>query len=189
MSIFARIIFNVRIKKFKFFNSIFRTYYFKIIGMQIGNNTFLPKIIVTWPHQVSIGSNCVLEDLIFFKFDGIYGKGSSIKIDNNVFIGRGCEFNSNCNITIREFSNIASGCKFIDHDHGIKINERIGVQESNKAAILIEEDVWLGVNVVVLKGVNIGKGAVVGAGSVVTKNIPSNEIWAGVPAKKIGIRK
>lgn len=57
-----------------------------------------------------------------------------------------------------------------------------------EVAIVVEEDVWLGVNVVVLKGVTIGRGAVVGAGAVVTKSIPPFEIWAGIPAHRIGIR-
>ena len=52
----------------------------------------------------------------------------------------------------------------------------------------LEKDVWLGVNVVVLKGVTIGQGAVVGAGAIMTKSIPACEIWAGVPARKVGTR-
>ena len=56
------------------------------------------------------------------------------------------------------------------------------------APIVLEDDVWLGVNVVVLKGVTIGRGAVVGAGAIVTKSIPACEIWAGVPARKVGTR-
>jgi len=62
-------------------------------------------------------------------------------------------------------------------------------QIAPKSAIYIEEDVWFGCNVVVLKGVYIGKGAVIAAGAVVNKSIPPYEIWGGVPAKKIGVRK
>lgn len=54
--------------------------------------------------------------------------------------------------------------------------------------IVIGKDVWIGANAVILPGRNIGDGAVVGAGSVVTKNIPAYEVWAGNPAKKIGER-
>jgi len=53
---------------------------------------------------------------------------------------------------------------------------------------LIKEDVWIGAKSIVLKGVTIGKGAIVGAGAVVTKNIPSYKIAVGVPAKVIGER-
>ena len=51
----------------------------------------------------------------------------------------------------------------------------------------IGDDVWLGVNVTVLKGVNIGDGALVGAGSLVTKSIPPHVIAAGVPARVIRV--
>ena len=57
------------------------------------------------------------------------------------------------------------------------------------APVVLRDHVWIGANAVILKGVEIGRGAVVAAGAVVTKNIPPNEIWGGVPAKKIGERK
>lgn len=55
--------------------------------------------------------------------------------------------------------------------------------------IVIEEDVWLGANVVVLSGVRIGRGAVVAAGAVVTKDVPSMALVGGVPAKLIRMRQ
>ena len=166
-----------------------RKLFLSCFGMNIGKGTFLPKLYITWPHQVIIGKNCNLEHGIYFKYDGIWSKGPSIIIDDNVFIGSTCEFNINCGIKIGSYSNIASGCRFVDHDHGIKSGLPIGGQASVKKEIILEEDVWLGCNVVILKGVNIGKGAIVGAGAVVTKSIPSQEIWAGVPARFIAKRK
>ena len=165
--------------------SWFRIVYYSIYGLKIGEKTHLSSIKVTWPHQVSIGSQCNLEDDIFFKYDGIWQTGPSIIIADNVFIGSGCEFNINTGIRIGRDSNIASGCKFIDHDHGSALGVRIGAQASVRSAIVICDDVWLGVNVIVLKGVTIGEGAIVAAGAVVNKSIPAFEIWGGVPAKFI----
>lgn len=54
-----------------------------------------------------------------------------------------------------------------------------------KTGIYIAENVWIGAGVTILPGCHIGKNSIVGAGSVVTKSIPNNEIWAGVPAQKI----
>ena len=150
-----------------------RTAWWHMQGMQIGGGTLLPRVHVTWPHQVSLGSNCVLEHDIYFKYDGIYAPGPSIVIGDKVFIGFGCEFNVRRRIEIGSDCLIASGCKFIDHDHGterrdIPMREQVHGAE---AGIILERDVWLGVNVVVLKGVRIGQGAIVAAGAVVTKSI------------------
>jgi acetyltransferase-like isoleucine patch superfamily enzyme len=57
-----------------------------------------------------------------------------------------------------------------------------------RAAIVIGGDVWLGANVIVLKGVTIGTGAIVAAGAVVNRSIAENQIWGGVPAKFIKMR-
>ena len=59
-------------------------------------------------------------------------------------------------------------------------NERGG-----SSAVVVEDDVWLGMNVVVLKGCRIGKGTVVAANSVVTRSLPAGVIAAGVPARVI----
>ena len=130
-----------------------------------------------------------MEDDIFFKYAHSWQPGPSIVIQDRVFIGKGCEFNSRRRVEIGNDCLIASGCKFIDHDHDLVLGE--GPMHSLggvEAPITLESDVWLGVNVVVLKGVTLGRGAVVGAGAVVTKSIPAFEIWAGVPARKIGQR-
>lgn len=166
-----------------------RNAYYRLQGMKIGAQTYLPKIQVTWPHQVSIGHNCKLERDIYFKFDGIWSPCPSIVIGDTTFIGRGCEFNISERIEIGNNALIASGCKFIDHNHGMNIGILMNQQKSFESAIVLEDDVWLGFNTIILKGVHIGNGAVVAAGSVVNKSIPSNEIWGGVPANKIGVRK
>lgn len=54
--------------------------------------------------------------------------------------------------------------------------------------IIIEDDVWIGANAIILSGVTIGEGAIIGAGSVVTKNVEPYTIFAGNPAKKIKMR-
>lgn len=161
-----------------------------MLGMKIGTGTLLPRVHVTWPHQVSLGENCRLEHGIYFKYDGLWAPGPSLVIRDRVFIGFGCEFNLRKRIEIGADCLIASGCKFIDHDHGTStrdtpVNRQPGGAE---AEIILGEDVWLGANVVVLKGVRLGRGAIVAAGAVVTKNIPEFEIWGGVPARQIGVR-
>lgn len=158
--------------------------------MQIGRGTLLPKVHVTWPHQVSLGEDCRLEHEIYFKFDGIYAPGPSIVIRDRVFLGFGCEFNIRKRIEIGDDCLIGSGAKFVDHDHGSDARDRPMNQQTSgaEADIVIAPDVWLGANVVVLKGVRIGRGAIVAAGAIVTKDIAEFEIWGGVPARKISER-
>ncbi|HEX3717554.1 MAG TPA: acyltransferase [Verrucomicrobiae bacterium] len=165
-----------------------RTAWLKFCGLNIGKNTVVPKISVTWPHQVKIGNNCELEPDIWFKFDGIWCHGPSIIIGDGVFIGRGCEFNITEGITVGRRCAIASGCKFIDHDHGIE-GDRIDETPGAKAEIKIGDNVWFGCNGIVLKGVEIGASAVIAAGAVVTKDIPAGEIWGGVPAIRLSSRQ
>jgi acetyltransferase-like isoleucine patch superfamily enzyme len=173
--------------KAKLFSAL-RKLWFKALGMKIGEGTVVPKLYITWPHQVILGGNCHLEHDIYFKYDGIWKAGSTIVLGDRVFIGTGCEFNINHGITIGNDALIASGCRFIDHDHSFEFGQPMNKQLGKGKAILIGEDVWIGCNVVVLKGVEIGDGAIVAAGAVLTKSILPGEIWGGVPAKKIGQR-
>ena len=166
-----------------------RRLWYQFQGMKIGAGTVLPKIYVTWPHQVLIGANCLLEHQVYFKYDGIWKKGPSIVLGNKIFLGTGCEFNINHGITIGDDALIASGSRFIDHDHGYELGIPMNRQPGNGKPITIGKDVWIGCNAVVLKGVDIGEGAIVAAGAVVTKSILPREIWAGIPARKIGERK
>ena len=53
------------------------------------------------------------------------------------------------------------------------------------APVVIENNVFIGAHCIILKGVSIGENSIIGAGSVVTKNVPANQIWAGNPAKFI----
>lgn len=84
---------------------------------------------------------------------------------------------------------LGSGVKLLSSDfHSVNPMIRITDQDTKQAhhsPIHIGNNVFIGMNSIVLKGVTIGDNAVVGAGSVVTKSIPANQIWAGNPAKFI----
>ena len=163
-----------------------RKTYLRLLGAKIGPGTLIPKCEVPWPHQIQIGSGCTLEPDIYFKFDGYWHPGPNILIGNNVFIGRGVEFNVQGRIEVGDDSGVGSGCILADHNHATApIPRRMRDQTVEIEPIVIGRDVIIGVNSVILKGVQIGDGAVVGSGSVVTKSIPAGEIWAGNPARKI----
>lgn len=85
-------------------------------------------------------------------------------------------------------NNVAIGpnCTFYTHDH-IYTNKNLPTWKGGiiKKPIIIEDDSWIGANVTILPGVLIGRRSIVAAGSVVTTSVPSNSIYAGVPAKLI----
>ena len=114
--------------------------------------------------------------------------GPNIMIGSNCFVGHGVEFNIRKYVRIGNDCLIAAGVRFIDHDHGISLDALIREQEGPESPIEVGNDVWIGVNAVILKGVVVGKGAVIGAGAVVNRSIPESEIWGGVPAKPLGRR-
>jgi acetyltransferase-like isoleucine patch superfamily enzyme len=86
-------------------------------------------------------------------------------------VGDYTKFNISKKITEGDNCLIAAGWRFIDHNHGTMLGKLMNTQKAPKKEINLEDDVWLGCNVLILKGVHIGEGAA--AGSVVTKNIPS----------------
>ena len=102
-------------------------------------------------------------------------------IDRNSYIGVHQTITIGRNVLIAAYYYIISG----NHCYA---SRQIPIQKQGfflGKPITIGDDVWLGTHVVVLEGVNIGTGAVVGTGSLVNKDIPPYEIWAGVPAKFI----
>lgn len=128
------------------------------------------------------------------------GSGSLIvnsSMDRNSFCGYDCII---VNTTIGSFCSIASNCEIGGASHSIDWVSTSPVFNENKDQIkkkyslykfattkntIIGNDVWIGSKVLVKSGVNIGTGAVIGMWSVVTKDIPHYEIWAGNPTREI----
>ena len=108
---------------------------------------------------------------------------AELKIGDNVALSNSAIYCST-KITIEEDVFIGGDCKVYDTDfHSIQYNERLAVPEIGKvtAPVHIKKGVLLGTGSIVLKGVTIGEKSVIGAGSVVSKDIPANEVWAGNP--------
>lgn len=87
-----------------------------------------------------------------------------------------------CGNDIRIGNNVAIGRNFLAQDGDFHtIIEENGTKLTNSAPIVIEDNVWIGANVMILKGVHIGEGAVIGAGTVVTKDVPAYSVIVGNP--------
>lgn len=93
-------------------------------------------------------------------------------------------------VTLGRYAMLAPYVAIVGQDH-VFAKPGVPIIFSGRPAYpetIIEDDAWIGFGAIVMAGVRIGKGAIVGAGAVVTKDVASYEIHAGVPARKIGDR-
>ncbi len=118
--------------------------------------------------------------------------GKHIFLGKNVYIGLNCTFVDNNHIIIGDNVLIASGVNISTATHPIKASERITHDPSRNIAyrtysapVKIEDNAWIGANVTIIPGVTVGENTTIGAGSVVTKDIPANCVAVGSPCRVI----
>jgi acetyltransferase-like isoleucine patch superfamily enzyme len=132
---------------------------------------------------IDMGSNVMIDE--FVRFD----HPEKLSIGENTFIGRGSFIQAGGGVRIGRDVLIAPGVKIWSSDHRFSDRRRpIRLQGHDFGLVAIGDDVWIGVDAVILRGVAIGTGAIVGAGAVVTKDVAPFSIVAGVPASVIGER-
>jgi len=163
----------------------------------VGDNTRLTSSFsVSSPNpkeKVTIGSNCLLEcEVVLWDsfgkvqigdntFIGKYStlwSASLIKVGNHVQIGRNCSLFDN---NVHSLNHIERRLEYL---HNISKHITL-LHDVAPNPLIIEDDVWIGAYVQITKGITIGEGAIIGAGSTVTKSIPSFSMFAGNPARFI----
>lgn len=102
--------------------------------------------------------------------------GGVIKIGTNVFFNRNVSINAREEIIIGNSVLIGEDVKLYDHDHDFRFHSENIANHFIKEPIHIGDNVWIGCNVVILRGVRIGNNCIIGAGSVVTKDVPSDTV-------------
>ncbi len=119
------------------------------------------------------------------------GEGGAVTIGEGTHIQPRCSISAyKGSVIIGKGVEMAPNCAFYPYNHAIDPGEAIRKQPLvSKGDIIIEDDVWLGFGTVVLQNVRLGRGCVIGAGSIVTRNIPPGAVAVGNPAKIIGHRQ
>lgn len=115
-----------------------------------------------------------------------FAKGFSVTLGSNVQFGKDCKVASS--LVIGDYVLMAGRVCFVGGDDHRFDNPKSLIWRGRRgttAATIIGDDVWIGHQAIIVGPVKIGSGAIVGAGAVVTHDVPACEIWGGVPAKKI----
>jgi acetyltransferase-like isoleucine patch superfamily enzyme len=131
--------------------------------------------------NINLSSNTILNS------DTLIESFCEINIGCNFYLNKYSRIISKSNISIGDNVTIAQFVSILDHDHRYELfmDKNIKFDGYNVASIKIGNNVWIGDKVTICKGVEIGDNVIIGANSVVTSDIKSNAIYAGVPAKFI----
>lgn len=189
-----------------------RKAFFQSLFKQVGKGVvFGRNITLRHPKKITIGDNTFIDDNVVLDAKGEDNKG--ITIGENVYIGRNtilsckegsiyledyCNISANCmllsetEIRLGKYSFLAGLCYLVAGGNHTFDDTSVPIMfqpSYSKGGIAVGEDVWLAAGVIVLDGANVGKGTVVGAGSVVTESLPEYCIAVGSPAQKIKDRK
>lgn len=140
--------------------SALRSYSYEICGMKLGKDS----VIHLWAR---------------------FYQPANIEIGDDTIIGDNCFLDGRAKLKIGDHVDIASQVLIYNEEHNISSLDF----EASRSPVEIGDYVFIGPRSIILPGVKIGKGAVVAAGAVVTKNVPEFAIVAGIPAVKIGDRK
>jgi acetyltransferase-like isoleucine patch superfamily enzyme len=139
--------------------------------------------------QIIIGNNVHLAGKSGFNFGNRVHASPEVRIGDGSFIGHACSFSAAESITIGNHCLLAGSVRIADFDgHPVDASCRRAKEPAPREGIrpvVIGDDVWLGAESIILKGVTIGPRSIVGAGSVVTRDVPPDVVVAGNPARVV----
>jgi acetyltransferase-like isoleucine patch superfamily enzyme len=158
--------------------------------LRLGAHVFIGDRVMIFQNEA--GGVVELGDYVCIYRDAILetGYGGTLTLGAHSSIHPRCQLNAyKASIQIGRGTMIAPNCAFYPYDHGIAPDKPIREQPlQTRGDIVVGDEAWLAYGVIVLGGVRIGDGAVIGAGSVVTKDIPDGAIAIGVPARVVKMR-
>lgn len=156
-----------------------------------GNFIAHQPIVLKGKGKISVGNNVnvgVINSPFFYNgycYIEARKENATLKFGNNIHINNSFSIVSEKSIIIRDNVLIGFNCNIIDSAfHNLEIDKRFET-DPNPKEVIIEENVFIGNNVTILKGVTIGENSVVANGSIVTESCPKNVVIGGTPARVI----
>jgi acetyltransferase-like isoleucine patch superfamily enzyme len=162
-----------------------RSYWFRLLGVEIAGHVWLRRVSI--PRQwsdVRLAADVALDDGVTLLCSGAAKRGK-LSVGERTYINRFTILMASDHVEVGRDCMIGPHCCITDADHGTNPGERVAAQPMRAEPVRIGDNVWLGANVVVLKGVTIGDGAVIAAGAVVTRDVAPGALAVGVPAKVV----
>jgi acetyltransferase-like isoleucine patch superfamily enzyme len=131
-----------------------------------------------WPKVINRGGEIHTENCQFYSGVRLeVGPGAKLEIGNGTYLNRNTQVHARTHVRIGADCQVSWDVVIMDSDlHSIPGKE-------SEMPVFIEDNVWIGCRVIILKGVRVGRGAVIAAGSVVTKDVPPDTVFGGVPAR------
>lgn len=199
MNLFVRIAVYIVKKTTHAYHCAYNRYVKKLFKSCGENLSIAPSLVHMGLNNVSIGNNFRAGERLKLRTFDCWGNTTfipSITIGDNVNIETDCHISAINKVSIGDNVLIASFVYISDHSHG-NVNDVDGWMDGapierplySKGPVIIEDNVWIGEKVTVLPGVHIGRSAIIGANSVVSKDIPPYSVAVGSPAKVIKMQK
>jgi acetyltransferase-like isoleucine patch superfamily enzyme len=168
--------------------SRWRNLFHRLRGVRIHGYVWMRAVeIPLYPYNVELES-CSLDRGVTLLCGGPPREGIKLKIGYGSYLNRRTFVDAIESVEIGQFVAIGPDCYITDHDHGVDPTRAPLDQEMVAKRTYIGDRAWLGAKVIVLKGVTIGQHAIVGAGSVVTRDIPPYAVAVGIPARVVRTR-
>lgn len=189
--------------------SVLRGWAYRTVLESVGGGCLIEKD-VAWqvPRRIRLGHRVMIGERCFLDAHSLTGRitlgddvwvsrecyvvayhDAEVWIDQRAYLGHRCLLYGHGGIRIGCDVLLANDVQLICGNHTfVRRDVPIRAQPTVEQPIVIEDDVWLGASAIVLGGVTVGRGSVVGAGAVVTHDLPPYSIARGVPARIVGVR-
>lgn len=165
-----------------------RNIYYRLLGVEMTGYVWMRRIEIgrNWS-DIYLEKGVSLDNGVVFVTGGRPRKGK-VTIRGGTYVNRYTVFDGHESIEVGRRCMIGPHCYITDGDHSKEPGIPVQAQPMRTAPVVLEDEVWVGSHAIILPGVRIGRGAVIGAGSVVSRDIPSNAIAYGVPARVARMR-